>query len=156
MLQGVTLKAHFLSGPFFMAISNSMNFRINTLIDITETKARRQDNDKFAYKQQANFQTLLQTLGLRTQVFYDNSPSFDKLSTSKFDFSDKYIGKQNVWTFDFYIEYEGGLSLDMLTEDFDLIPIITGLNETIDTDKALFRTTGKDKNILFSVNDQGN
>jgi len=133
-----------------------MNFRINTLIDITETKARRQDNDKFAYKQQANFQTLLQTLGLRTQVFYDNSPSFDKLSTSKFDFSDKYIGKQNVWTFDFYIEYEGGLSLDMLTEDFDLIPIITGLNETIDTDKALFRTTGKDKNILFSVNDQGN
>lgn len=156
MLQGVTLKAHFLSGPFFMAISNSMNFRINTLIDITETKARRQDNDKFAYKQQANFQTLLQTLGLRTQVFYDNSPSFDKLSTSKFDFSDKYIGKQNVWTFDFYIEYEGGLSLDMLTEDFDLIPIITGLNETIDTDKALFRTTGKDKNILFSVNNQGN
>lgn len=139
-----------------MAISNSMNFRINTLIDITETKARRQDNDKFAYKQQANFQTLLQTLGLRTQVFYDNSPSFDKLSTSKFDFSDKYIGKQNVWTFDFYIEYEGGLSLDMLTEDFDLIPIITGLNETIDTDKALFRTTGKDKNILFSVNNQGN
>jgi hypothetical protein len=156
MLQGVTLKAHFLSGPFFMAISNSMNFRINTLIDITETKARRQDNDKFAYKQQANFQTLLQTLGLRTQVFYNNSPSFDKLSTSKFDFSDKYIGKQNVWTFDFYIEYEDGLSLDMLTEDFDLIPIITGLNETIDTDKALFRTTGKDKNILFSVNDQGN
>ena len=156
MLQGVTLKAHFLSGPFFMTISNSMNFRIDTLIDITETKARRQDNDKFAYKQQANFQTLLQTLGLRTQVFYDNSPSFDKLSTSKFDFSDKYIGKQNVWTFDFYIEYEGGLSLDMLTEDFDLIPIITGLNETIDTDKALFRTTGKDKNILFSVNDQGN
>ena len=156
MLQGVTLKAHFLSGPFFMALSNSMNVRINTLIDITETKARRQDNDKFAYKQQANFQTLLQTLGLRTQVFYDNSPSFDKLSTSKFDFSDKYIGKQNVWTFDFYIEYEGGLSLDMLTEDFDLIPIITGLNETIDTDKALFRTTGKDKNILFSVNNQGN
>ena len=156
MLQGVTLKAHFLSGPFFMTISNSMNFRIDTLIDITETKARRQDNDKFAYKQQANFQTLLQTLGLRTQVFYDDSPSFDKLSTSKFDFSDKYIGKQNVWTFDFYIEYEGGLSLDMLTEDFDLIPIITGLNETIDTDKALFRTTGKDKNILFSVNDQGN
>ena len=156
MLQGVTLKAHFLSGPFFMTISNSMNFRIDTLIDITETKARRQDNDKFAYKQQANFQTLLQTLGLRTQVFYDDSPSFDKLSTSKFDFSDKYIGKQNVWTFDFYIEYEDGLSLDMLTEDFDLIPIITGLNETIDTDKALFRTTGKDKNILFSVNDQGN
>ncbi len=43
-----------------MAISNSMEFRIDTLIDITETNARRQDNDKFAYKQQANFQTMLQ------------------------------------------------------------------------------------------------
>ena len=42
-----------------MAISNSMKFKIDTLIDITETNARRQDNDKFAYKQQANFQTLL-------------------------------------------------------------------------------------------------
>jgi len=134
-----------------MAISNSMEFRIDTLIDITETNARRQDNDKFAYKQQANFQTMLQTLGLRVNIFYDNSPTFDEISTSKFSFSDKYIGKQNIWSFRFYIEYEGGLTLDTLTKDFDLIPIITGLNETIDTDKALFRTTGKDKNIIFTV-----
>jgi hypothetical protein len=134
-----------------MAISNSMEFRIDTLIDITETNARRQDNDKFAYKQQANFQTLLQTLGLRVNIFYDNSPTFGEISTSKFNFSDKYIGKQNIWTFHFYIEYEGGLTLDTLIKDFDLIPIITGLNETINTDKALFRTTGKDKNITFTV-----
>ena len=136
-----------------MAISNSMEFRIDTLIDITETNARRQDNDKFAYKQQANFQTLLQTLGLRVNIFYDNSPTFGEISTSKFDFSDKYIGKQNVWSFDFEVEFEGAMDLAMLTKDFDLIPIIIGLDETITTDKALFRTKGKDKNISFSLVD---
>ena len=136
-----------------MSISNSMNFRLQTLIDITETGARRQDTNKFAYKQQANFQTVIQTLGLRTNIYYSNSPSFDNILIEKMGFGDKYISKQKVWTFEFNIEYEGGLSLEMLANDFDLIPIIIGLEETIKADKALFRTTGKDKNILFSVVD---
>jgi hypothetical protein len=45
------------------------------------------------------------------------------------------------------------MDLAMLTKDFDLIPIIIGLDETITTDKALFRTKGKDKNISFSLVD---
>ena len=92
-----------------MAISNSMKFKIDTLIDITETNARRQDNDKFAYKQQANFQTLLQTIGLRCNINYDKSPTFNELNITKLLFGDKYIGKQKMWTFCFDIEYEGGL-----------------------------------------------
>jgi hypothetical protein len=138
-----------------MTISNTMNFCIHTLIDITETNTRRQDDDKFAYKQQANFQSVLQTIGLRVNLYYDNSPSFDDISLEDFAFGDKYLGKQKVWTFEFGIEYEGGLDTDMLKKDFDLIPIITGLNESIQLDKALFRTTGKETNIIFSVVDQG-
>ena len=134
-----------------MAISTSMEFTIQTLIDITETNVRRQDQDKYKSKQQSNFETIIQTIGLRTNVNYENSPSFDNITVGKLAFGDKYIGKQKVWTFNFNIEYEGGLTLDMLTSDFDLIPIITGLDETIQIDKALFRTAGKDKNIIFSV-----
>lgn len=130
-----------------------MEFQLKTLVDITETKARRQDADKFAYKQQANFQTVIQTIGLRVNVYYENSPSFDNILIEKLGFGDKYIGKQKIWTFNFSIEYEGGLDVNMLTEDFDLIPIILGLEETIKADKALFRTTGDEKNILFSVVD---
>jgi hypothetical protein len=136
-----------------MAISNSMKFRIDTLIDITNTSSRRQDDDKYAYKQEANFQTVLQTIGLRVNLNYDKSPSFGKLSVVKSSFGDKYIGKQNVWSFDFEVEFEGAMDLAMLTKDFDLIPIIIGLDETITTDKALFRTKGKDKNISFSLVD---
>jgi len=130
-----------------------MRFRLQTLVDITNTKAHRQGDDKFAYKQEANFQTLIQTLGLRVNVYFDNSPTFEEISLGKIGFSDKYKGKQMVWTFDFYIEYEGGLTVDMLTSDFDLIPIITGLNETINLDKALLRTEKKERNIVFSVLD---
>jgi hypothetical protein len=123
-----------------MAISNSMNFRLQTLIDITETGTRRQSQDKFAYKQEANFQTVLQTIGMRVNLDYENSPSFEQLTV-----------KKN--TFDFIVNYEGALTLEMLKNDFDLIPIITGLTETVQPDKALFRTAGKDKNIIFSIAD---
>lgn len=136
-----------------MAISNSMKFKIDTLIDITETNVRRQDNDKFAYKQQANFQTLLQTIGLRCNINYDKSPTFGELNIAKLLFSDKYIGKQKMWTFYFEVEYQEALNIDMLNKDFDLIPIITGLEETINLNKALFRTTDKERNILFSIVD---
>jgi len=130
-----------------------MRFRIQTLVDITNTDTRRQDDNKFAYKQEANFQTVIQTVGLRVNLKYDTKPSIDNISIAKLDFSDKYKGKQNVWTFDFEIEYEGGLDINMLINDFDLIPVIAGLDETITLEKALFRTTGNDTNILFSVVD---
>ena len=128
-----------------------MKFRIQTLVDITETHARRQSNDKFAYKQEANFQTVLQTVGLRVNISYLNSPTFEEITAAKNPFDDKYKGKQMLWNFEFDVEYEDALTLEMLKDDFDLVPIITGLNETIQLDKALFKTTGKTANILFSV-----
>jgi len=130
-----------------------MKFRIQTLVDITETKARRQGDDKFAHKQEANFQTVLQTVGMRVNIEYANSPSFENITASKNFFNDKYKGKQMLWTFEFDVEYKDALTLEMLKGDFDLIPIITGLNETVELQKALFRTTGKDTNIVFSVVD---
>lgn len=148
-------KAPHLLWRFFLVIKYTMNFMIQTLVDITETGARRQDSDKLAYKQQANFQTIIQTVGLRVNLYYDQSPSFEEISIAKMGFGDKYKGKQKVWTFNFHIEYESGLDIDMLNKDFDLIPIILGLTETAKLDQALFRTTPKERNIIFSVIDQG-
>jgi hypothetical protein len=130
-----------------------MNFMIQTLVDITETGARRQDSDKLAYKQQANFQTVTQTVGLRVNLYYDETPSVEEVAVGKMGFGDKYKGKQKVWTFKFYIEYEGGLDINMLNKDFDLIPIVTGLTETAKLEQALFRTTPQERNIIFSVID---
>ena len=66
-----------------MTISINMKFRIETLVDITETKARRQGNDKFAYKQEANFQTVLQTVGMRVNIEYENSPRSEERRVGK-------------------------------------------------------------------------
>ena len=128
-----------------------MKFRLQTLVDITETQVRRQDSDKFAYKQEANFQTVIQTVGMRVNLEYTNSPSFEEITIGKLGFGDKYKGKQMLWTFEFDVAYEGALDLDMLNNDFDLIPIIVGLNETATLDKALFRTTPGDRNVIFSI-----
>ena len=128
-----------------------MKFRLQTLVDITETRARRQDEDKFAYKQEANFQTVIQTIGLRANLFYDKSPQIDNISVLKLGFGDKYKGKQKVWTFDFEIESEGALSINTLNEDFNLVPVILELTETAKLEQALFRTVNGDTNIIFTV-----
>jgi hypothetical protein len=130
-----------------------MKFRIETLIDITETQAKRSEGDQFAYRQESNFQTVLQTIGLRVNLLYEKSPEIKELALGKMGFGDKYKGKQKFWTFDFVVEHEHALTLDMLATDFDLIPIIIGLNETVAIDKALFRTTPQERNIIFSIVD---
>lgn len=130
-----------------------MKFRIDTLIDITETTARRSDGDHLAYKQESNFQAVLQTIGLRVNFDYDKSPQKVETTIGKMGFGDKYKGKQSVWTFEFDVEYEGALTLEMLNKDFELIPIVTGLTETAKIDKALFRTTLQERNIIFNIVD---
>jgi len=128
-----------------------MKFLIETLVDITETNARRSDGDPFAYQQESNFQTVLQTIGLRVNFDYDKSPQYTEVAIGKMNFGDKYKGKQMLWTFEFVPQSEGALTLDMLNKDFDLIPIVTGLKDTAQIDKALFRTTQEDCNIIFKI-----
>ena len=130
-----------------------MKFRLQALVDITETGARRQDADKFAYKQEANFQTVLQTIGLRANLSYDKNPQNEELTIGKLGFGDKYKGKQQVWTFEFEIESEGALDINTLNEDFNLVPVILELNETAKIEQALFRTVNGDTNITFTVID---
>jgi len=130
-----------------------MKFELKTIVDITETNARRGTGDNFAFKQQSNFQTVLQTLTLRANITYEISPRLEEVSVGKLGLCDKYKGKQMLWTFDFEVEQENALTTDMLYTDFDLIPIITGLTETAKIDKALFRTSQQERNIIFNVFD---
>ena len=62
---------------------------------------------------------------------------------------------QNVWTFEFSIEYEGGLNVDMLKDDFDLVPFINGLTETAKFPVTVFRSKdSKLTNIIFEQLDK--
>ncbi len=130
-----------------MAISNSMRFQLQTLVDITPTNARRTE-DRYKYKQHQNYMTMLQTLGLRS------NPSNIVVTNKKEDakiFGKEYTGKQTVWTVEFEIEREGGIDLELLKADYNVVPFIAELDETVEFKKSVFQTNNtKYKNIVFS------
>lgn len=130
-----------------------MQFKVHTLIDITETRARRGE-ESFLLKQQQNYLTFLQTLGLRVNLSEVNTPSMEEVSLERYNFGSSFTGTHRVWTFKFNVEYAEALTVDMLINDFDLVPVIVDLNETAEFNQSAFRTTDScERNILFSVVD---
>ena len=70
-------------------------------------------------------------------------------------FGSNFKGVHTYWEFEFEIEYEGGLDTEMLVSDFNLVPVITGLNETAKINISVFDTKdAKRKNILFKHTDK--
>ena len=131
-----------------------MRFILHTLVDITETHARRGEDPK-QYRQQQNFLTVMQTIGMRVNPTYVSSPVVIKEMPSKLGLGTSYKTKQNVWKYAFDMEYEGALDIETLVNDFDLIPIIADLDETAEFDNAHFLT--KDTaltNITFQIDDK--
>ncbi len=138
-----------------MTISKCMLFKLTTVVDITQTNARRGE-DKKKENQQANFNTMFQTIGLRVNVeplgCTQSVIDVDKL---EYKFGSAIKGKQRVWTFEFENTYEGALTLDMMINDFDLVPVIVNLEETAANTNNIFSTKHvTDKNILFEIIDK--
>ena len=129
----------------------SFSFDIYTLVDITNTGAKR-NQDPFAYKQYQNYLTVLQTIGLRVNPTIDHDPV---IVTEYPKFGTAYKGTHTVWKLPVLIEYEGALTVDMLNNDFKLVPFISNLNETAKFDRCVFETLdNKYKNINFIDNDK--
>jgi|DEB0MinimDraft_6_1074348.scaffolds.fasta_scaffold117328_1 hypothetical protein len=127
-----------------------MRFMVLTLVDITQTNARRADGDKFAYSQQQNYNTLVNTMGLRTNILPLSDIKIEDRELEPNEFGKEYSGTHKVWSFPFEVEAEDSLSIEMLEQDFDLVPVITNLNETVKINNNVFRTNGaKDNNIRF-------
>jgi hypothetical protein len=129
-----------------------MRFKFYTLIDITETRARFDKNDTLWHQQQ-NYLTLVQTLGLRVNTAIDNLEK-NELDLTELDFGTQYKGKHSVWSGTIHIEYEDGLTLDVLEQDFNLVPVINNLEETIKLKDCVFDTkNSQTKNIIFKCVD---
>lgn len=129
-----------------------MRFLLKTLIDITKTGARKGE-DPVKYKQQQNFLTVLQTISMRANPEINFSPSVEDLdSLGGVGFGNRFKGPNRVWTFEFEFESEGHHNLNMLLDDFDLVPIIKELSETAKLDEAVFITKDpKNRNIIFEL-----
>jgi|TARA_B000000532_G_C18768635_1_gene362989 hypothetical protein len=126
---------------------------IYTLVDITETKSYRSPDQK-ANHQQANFMTFFQTLCLGINFLYNKSPEIidcDEKKLRDLGFGSEYKGNHTVWCLEAWVD-DGREEppVENLINDFDLVPVIPGLDETIVINNNVFRTTDKKaKNIIF-------
>ena len=124
-------------------------FELTTLVDITKTNARRGE-DKIAYGQQQNYMSVVQTLGLRTNVEISD-PVFKKQKAVGFG-SDYATKTLNVWRCTITVEQDESHSVEMMQQDFNLIPFIKDLNENVNLTEAVFWTSDAKKcNILFKM-----
>lgn len=134
-----------------------MEYKLYTLVDITHTGQHRHEygKDALLWKEQ-NFNTVMQTLGIRANVSYKHSPSMIEVKGSLVGFDTDDIIR--VWRFDFSTErdflYEkDGDPVGFLLEDFMLVPYIAGLDEAMDQKYAVFNTSDPGKNIVFYCKD---
>jgi hypothetical protein len=130
-----------------------MEYKLYTLVDITRTKQYRSEPGKehLRWKEQ-NFNTVLQTLGIRANVTYDLSPSMLEVAGRVVGFDTDDIIR--VWRFDFSTDrddlYENnGDPVGFLKEDFTLVPYISGLDEAMEQKYAVFNPDDTGKNIVF-------
>ena len=124
-------------------------FELTTLVDITKTNARRGE-DKLAYGQQQNYMSVVQTLGLRTNVEISD-PVFKKQEAIGFgsDYANKNL---NVWRCIITVEQDESHSVEMMETDFDMVPVVKNLKENCIMEDALFCTSDAKKcNILFKI-----
>ena len=118
-----------------------MKFKVTTLVDITETRVNRNDGTT-AYKQQQNFTTLLQTIGIKVNPVYTTSPQMSSVEVDGM-FGTNAKGEHTIWTWDFEVEYEGGITVDEMVEMIDLLPVLSNLDESIKINKDVFHTKDK-------------
>jgi hypothetical protein len=130
-----------------------MEYKLYTLVDITHTGQHRTEPGKEALRwKEQNFQTVLQTLGIRSNVVFVNGPVSTEVSGRIVGFDTDEIIR--VWRFDFSTEREfvydvGDDPVALMREDFQLVPYISGLDEVMTQKYAVFNTEDPGKNITF-------
>ena len=119
------------------------------LFDITATGVtqNRATGDQQARNQQRNWDTMMQLVGMRTQVFNVQGPGIVDSVESPF------AKDQRTWKFTFEIEPEAQWLVDgdefwVLKQDSDGTPMITGLSESSNIE-PIIRTSGSHTNVIY-------
>lgn len=128
----------------------STKVKLYTVVDISSTGARRGE-DPMKYKQMQNYLTVMNTLGLRSNPIADKTSVVQ--TPEDIEFGER-IKAKHCWQLN--IEYENDIEdiENLLTQDFNLVPFIKGLEEDTKFSNNVFLTSGKDCNIVFTIDDK--
>jgi hypothetical protein len=118
-----------------------------TLVDITRNNITRSETDQLKVKQQANFNSLTQAIGLRANITWSADPKYVNGSLP-FGLG----GKAAHWEWLFDTEREDVFRRDddavaLLVEDLNGVPVIDGLNNSVDLNPSAFVSKGPKPNI---------
>jgi hypothetical protein len=122
-------------------------YQITSLVDITRTNPHRSETDTVKLSQQANFNSLIQAIGLRSNVEWEQDPKrHEGALPSPFD------GRGAYWTWEFAVEREDVFlnnndPVGLLIEDLHNVPVLTSLTETVDIHPPAFQTQGPRINL---------
>lgn len=126
-------------------------YRITTLVDITRSNANRVESDLIKIGQQANFNTILQTIGLRSNVTWVTDPKMENGTLP-----DPFQGKATYWQWEIDCEREqiferDGDPVGLLTDDLHGVPVVADLKNTVDIDPAIFDTKTNNFNTYIEI-----
>lgn len=126
-------------------------YKVITLIDITRSGAHRNETDKIKIGQQANFNSLVQAIGLRSNVTWDTDP---KLNTGSLPHP--LAGKANHWIWEFETERDDVFQSEndpvgLLINDLHGVPIVDNLLNNVDLHPAVFQTKGEKANTWLYI-----
>ena len=132
-----------------------INYTAFTLVDVTQSdETRSKKNNTFRYHQQQNHNTLIQTIGLRSQPINPVTTRLLTQDIAEYGFGKRYKGLHTVWKIKFSIEHSDvfsykGNRLHHLYNDSDGIAIISNLSETANINTGCFETTDQYKVNLY-------
>ena len=128
-------------------------YKIVTLVDITRSNANRAETDKIKIGQQANFNSLIQTIGIRSNIQWFEEP---KVYTGRLPYD--IDGAANHWIWEFSVEQDdlflkGTDPVGHLVDDLHGVPVVPDLNNTEDLNPAAFITKGTKTNTwMYKLN----
>ena len=126
-------------------------YQIITLVDITRSRADRSETNRIKIGQQSNFNSLIQTIGIRSNLSWTSDP---KKHTGSLPYPLE--GKANHWIWEFDVEREDVFlkendPVGLLMDDLHGVPIIDQLDESVDITPAAFRTGKEKQNIWITI-----
>lgn len=126
-------------------------YRIVTLIDITRSQPARDSADKIKIGQQANFNSFLQAIGMRSNVEWNHDPlkCYGRIPVNDH-------GKATHWIWEFDCEREDVFlknndPVALLAEDLHGVPVIPLLENSADISPAAIQTEGNKINTWVNV-----
>jgi hypothetical protein len=126
-------------------------FKIITLVDITRSLSSRSETDPIKIGQQANFNSLIQTIGIRSNMEWIEDPV---MYAGRLP--DGIEGKANHWIWDFTVERDlvfknEESEMGLLVEDLHNVPIIPNLKNSAELSPPAFQTKGKHQNTWITI-----